>query len=394
MSDRWILHVDMDAFYASVEQRDNPELRGKPVIVGGSENRGVVAAASYEVRRFGVHSAMPTREALRRCPHAICVYPRMTHYQAISRQVFEVFHEFTPLVQGLSLDEAFLDVTASIAALGPAPQIAAEIKRRIRERTELTASVGVAPNKLVAKIASELRKPDGLVVVPPHEINATLDPLPIRKLFGLGAKTAPKVEALGIQTLGELRRSPIGPLRPIFGRYAELLQQRAAGVDNRPVIADWDEKQISAEETFEADIADRGQLHSEITRLSDRACARLRAKELVASCVNVKIRRSDFTTYTRQRHIEPPTQETRVVTAVATELLDAWLAKQPRAALRLLGVGVSGLAPSTQLDLFTVATTTKNRDLDGAVDRIRDKFGRGSLTRGSVLQRELKPGSK
>jgi DNA polymerase-4 len=394
MSERWILHVDMDAFYASVEQRDNPELRGKPVIVGGSSNRGVVAAASYEVRRFGVHSAMPTREALRRCPHAICVYPRMSHYQAISRQVFEVFHEFTPLVQGLSLDEAFLDVTASIAALGPAPQIAAQIKRQIRERTELTASVGVAPNKLVAKIASDLRKPDGLVVVPAHEINATLDPLPIRKLFGLGAKTAPKVEALGIQTLGELRRAPAGPLRPIFGRYVELLQQRAAGIDNRPEIAVWDEKQIAAVETFEPDLADRGQLHSEITRLADRACARLRAKELAASCVNVKIRRSDFTTYTRQRHIEPPTQETRVVTAVATELLDAWLAKQPRAALRLLGVGVSELAPSTQLDLFTIATTTRNRELDGAVDRIRDKVGRGALTRGRVLQRELKPGSK
>jgi DNA polymerase-4 len=337
---------------------------------------------------------MPTREALRRCPHAICVYPRMGHYQAISRQVFAVFHEFTPLVQGLSLDEAFLDVTASISALGPAPQIAAEIKRLIRERTELTASVGVAPNKLVAKIASELRKPDGLVVVPPHEVTATLDPLPIRKLFGLGAKTAPRIEALGIRTLGELRRAPVGPLRPIFGRYVELLQQRAAGIDNRPVIADWDEKQISAEETFENDIKDRGQLHSELTRLADRACARLRAKELVASCVNVKIRRGDFTTYTRQRHIEPPTQETRVVTAVATELLDAWLAKQPRAALRLLGVGVSELAPSTQLDLFTVTQTARNRDLDGAVDRIREKFGRGSLTRGSVLQRELKPGSK
>src|SRR5512137_2066298 len=184
-SQRWILHVDMDAFYASVEQRDHPQLRGKPVIVGGSGNRGVVAAASYEVRRFGVHSAMPTREALRRCPDAICVEPRIAHYAAVSRQIFAVFHEFTPLVQGLSLDEAFLDVTASLRALGSAEQIAGEIKRRIRARTELTASVGVAPNKLVAKIASDLRKPDGLVVVPAAEIRALLDPLSIRKLFGL-----------------------------------------------------------------------------------------------------------------------------------------------------------------------------------------------------------------
>ena len=197
-TDRAILHVDMDAFYASVEQRDRPELRGKPVIVGGAGGRGVVAAASYEVRKFGVHSAMPTREALRRCPDAICVAPRLSHYSAVSREIFSVFHEFTPLVQGLSLDEAFLDVTASITALGAAEHIAREIKRRIRERTELTASVGVAPNKLVAKIASDLRKPDGLVIVRPGDVTALLDPLPIRKPFGLGEKTAPKVEALGI----------------------------------------------------------------------------------------------------------------------------------------------------------------------------------------------------
>jgi len=394
VSERWILHVDMDAFYASVEQRDNPELRGKPVIVGGSSNRGVVAAASYEVREFGVHSAMPTREALRRCPHAICVRPRMAHYHAISEQIFAVFREFTPLVQGLSLDEAFLDVTASISALGSAPAIAAEIKRRIRDRTQLTASVGVAPNRLVAKIASDLRKPDGLVVVTPDIVHETLDPLPIRKLFGLGAKTAPKVEALGILTLGQLRRAPVDPLRPIFGRYVERLQQRASGIDDRPVIPDWEEKQISSEETFDEDISDRAKLQSELARLADRACARLRARELVANCVNVKIRRGDFTTYTRQRHIEPPTQETRVISAVAAELLDAWLATQPGAALRLLGVGVSELAPSSQLDLFTVADTTKNRGVDGAVDRIRERFGRFAVTRGLPGHRESKPGSK
>src|SRR5262245_52013050 len=198
MNERWILHVDMDAFYASVEQRDNPELRGKPVIVGGSSNRGVVAAASYEVRPFGVHSAMPTREALRRCPHAICVPPRFERYKAVSKLVFDVFREFTPVVEGLSLDEAFLDVTASQAALGSAEVIARHIRRLIRERTGLTASVGVAPNKLIAKIASDLRKPDGLVVVRPDEVTALLDPLPIRKLFGIGNKTAPQLEGMGI----------------------------------------------------------------------------------------------------------------------------------------------------------------------------------------------------
>ena len=385
-TDRAILHVDMDAFYASVEQRDRPELRGKPVIVGGAGGRGVVAAASYEVRKFGVHSAMPTREALRRCPDAICVAPRLSHYSAVSREIFSVFHEFTPLVQGLSLDEAFLDVTASITALGAAEHIAREIKRRIRERTELTASVGVAPNKLVAKIASDLRKPDGLVIVRPGDVTALLDPLPIRKLFGLGEKTAPKVEALGIHTLGELRLASSSRLRPIFGRYTERVQQRAAGIDDRPVIPDLDEKQISAEETFETDIADRSKLQAEIARLADKTCARLRAKELVAGCVTVKIRRKDFTTYTRQRHVEPPTQETKLVARVAAELLDAWLKTQPRAALRLLGVGVSELGADLQPDLFAAPQSEKNKQLDATVDQIRQKFGTVALKRASSLE--------
>ncbi len=385
MADRSILHVDMDAFYASVEQRDDPSLRGRPVIVGGTGPRGVVAAASYEVRKFGVHSAMPMREALRRCPDAACVHPRIPHYATVSQQIFAVFHEFTPLVQGLSLDEAFLDVTASTGALGPAEDMARQIKRRILERTGLTASVGLAPNRLVAKIASDLRKPDGLVVVRAGEVRALLDPLPIRKLFGLGAKTAPKVEALGIRTLGELSRAAPARLRPIFGRYAELVLQRAAGIDDRPVIPDLDEKQISAEETFDTDIADPARLRSEVARLADRACARLRAKELAAACVVVKIRRRDFTTCTRQRHIEPPTQETRLVATVATELLDAWLTTQPGSALRLLGVGLSELAPATQLDLFAAPESTRNRGLDTAVDRIRERYGSGALKRASTL---------
>jgi DNA polymerase-4 len=389
MDGRAILHVDMDAFYASVEQRDDPALRGRPVIVGGTGGRGVVAAASYEVRRFGVHSAMPVREALRRCPEAVCVPPRIGHYAAVSEQIFAVFHEFTPLVQGLSLDEAFLDVTASIGALGTAAHVAREIKRLVRERTELTASVGVAPNKLVAKIASDLGKPDGLVIVRPDEVRTLLDPLPIRRLFGLGAKTAPKVEALGIRTLGELRQASAARLRPIFGRYTERVQQRAAGIDDRPVVPDRDEKQISAEETFDSDIADHAKLRAEVVRLADQTCARLRARGLSAGCVTVKIRRGDFTTYTRQRRFEPPTQETRVVTSLATDLLDAWLVAQPRAALRLLGVGVSELAPATQLELFTAPQTEKDRQLDAAVDRIRERFGKVALTPASSL---LRPG--
>jgi DNA polymerase IV len=383
---RAILHVDMDAFYASVEQRDRPELRGKPVIVGGGGNRGVVAAASYEVRPFGVHSAMPTREALRRCPDAIVVPPRIAHYADVSRQIFAVFHEFTPLVQGLSLDEAFLDVTASLGVFGHAEHIAREIKRRIRERTALAASVGVAPNKLVAKIASDLRKPDGLVVVGPDAVRTLLDPLPVRKLFGLGPKTAPRLEELGICTLGELRQASPSRLRPIFGRYTERVQQRAAGIDDRPVVPDVDEKQISAEETFDTDIADRPRLHAELVRLADKACSRLRARRLSAGCVTVKIRRGDFTTYTRQRAFDPRTQETRVVARIAGELLDAWLTTQPRAALRLLGVGVSDLAEEVQADLFVAPESTRNRQLDAAVDEIRHRFGAVALRPASSIK--------
>jgi DNA polymerase-4 len=382
---RTILHVDMDAFYASVEQRDRPELRGLPVIVGGAGHRGVVAAASYEVRRYGVHSAMPTREAMRRCPEAIVVPPRIAHYAAVSAQIFEVFHEFTPLVQGLSLDEAFLDVTASREALGDGEHIARQIKRRIRERTELNASVGVAPNKLVAKIASDLRKPDGLVVVRDEDVRATLDPLPVRKLFGLGPKTVPRLESLGIHTFADLRSASPSQLRSIFGRYTERVQQRAAGIDDRPVLPDVDEKQVSAEETFDVDIRDPARLHAEVYRLADKACARLRARELAAGCVTVKIRRADFTTYTRQRALEPRTQETRVVTRIATELLDAWLATQPGAALRLLGIGVTDLAEQRQADLFAVPESTRNRQLDAAMDQIRTRFGRTALTRASSL---------
>jgi DNA polymerase-4 len=385
MDGRVILHVDMDAFYASIEQRDDAALRGRPVIVGGTGGRGVVAAASYEVRAFGVRSAMPMREALRRCPQAVCVQPRMSHYQAISRQIFAIFNEFTPLVQGLSLDEAFLDVTAGATLDGDGERVARQVKRRVRERTGLAASVGVAPNKLVAKIASDLEKPDGLVVVSAAEVNAVLDPLPVRRLSGLGAKTAARVEALGIRTLGQLRLADAARLRTVFGRHAELVRQRAAGIDDRPVVPDRDEKQISAEETFDADIAEPARLRSELVQLADRIGARLRAKGLTASCVVVKIRRGDFATCTRQRHFEPPTQETQVLTTIALELFESWRASEPGSALRLLGVGVSGLAPASQLELFTVPQTTRNRQLDATVDRIRERFGRVAVARASTL---------
>jgi DNA polymerase IV len=383
---RSILHVDMDAFYASVEQLDNPALRGKPVIVGGDGNRGVVAAASYEVRKFGVHSAMPTKQALQLCPHAICVRPRFDRYKAASNIVFGVFHEFTPIVEGLSLDEAFLDVTASRAAFGSAATIAQDIKQRIHSRTGLTASVGVAPNKLVAKIASDLRKPDGLVVVEPPDVQALLDPLSIRRLFGIGNKTAPHLEEIGIRTLGDLRAASESMLQPVFGRYASRMRARAAGIDDRPVIADWDEKQISAEETFDIDLVNRKQIHAELAQLADRMAVRLRDSGWLAGCVVVKIRRKDFKTYTRQASIRPLTNETKPLVTAAEALLDEWLAEQPRAAVRLLGIGARDLTLGSQLDMFAAPASRKNQSLDATLDTIRAKFGKSAVERGSSLR--------
>ena len=382
---RAVLHVDMDAFYASVELHDDPTLVGKPLIVGGVAGRGVVAAASYEVRKYGVHSAMPISTALRLCPHAVCVRPRMQRYKAVSDQVFSVFHEITPLVQGLSLDEAFLDVTASQELFGDSVAIARRIKARIREVTGLTASVGVATNKLVAKIASDLNKPDGLTIVPDERLREILDPLSVRRLPGLGRKTGAKVEAVGIQTLGELRGAPDSLLRPLFGRYTQRVRERAAGIDDRPVIPEHDEKSLSTEDTFAQDIGDPRVLQAELTRLAELACERLRRKQLTAGCIGVKIRRADFVTFTRQRAVAPPTHDGRTIGNVARELFARWLSEASGAKLRLLGVVLTDLSPASQLGLFedTPPHTTR---LDAALDEARARFGSGVLRRGNTIK--------
>jgi DNA polymerase-4 len=382
---RTILHVDMDAFYASVEEHDRPELKGKPLIVGGIRGRGVVAAASYAVRSFGVHSAMPMAEALRRCPQAICVAPRMSRYQEVSARVFEIFHEFTPLVEGLSLDEAFLDVSGSRRLKGDGVAIAAQIRREIRASTGLTASIGISHNKLLAKIASDLEKPDGVCRIGVDNLHATLDPLPVQKLFGVGRKSLPGVQAAGIHTFRDLRLATDETLWRAFGTHGRSMRDRASGQDDRPVVPDREEKSISSEETFATDLQDAALMRREVMGLADRTAARLRAQGFAAGLITVKIRRRDFATYTRQRSLQPPTQETAVISRLALALLDEWLRTQPDAAVRLLGVGAGDLQIPRQADLFTGAP--QESPLDAAIDGIRERFGQSLLTRASLLPR-------
>lgn len=385
---RSILHVDMDAFYASVEQRDNSELRGKPLVVGGGSNRGVVAAASYEAREFGVHSAMPMREAMRRCPDLLRVPPDMRHYQAVSKEIFAIFRDVTPLVEGLSLDEAFLDVTASVRLLGSDVEIAKQIRHRIRARTGLNASVGVAPNKLVAKIASDLGKPDGLCVVTQKTMQETLDPLPVRVIPGIGRETLARLKKISIATVGDLRTATDVQLATVFGRFAARTRDRAAGIDERPVIAARADKSISAEETFDSDLVDPVQMRHHLLRLSERTAGRLRAKHLVAGTVQIKIRRADFSTFTRQRILRPPSNGTEQIFGVARELLQDWLDQSGTASVRLLGVGSSDLAADAQPDLFAPDLPAGGTQLDQTIDQIRERFGSESLGRASTLEQE------
>ena len=386
-SARSILHVDMDAFYASVEQRDNAALKGLPVVVGGGTNRGVVAAASYEARVFGIRSAMPMAEAIRRCDHLVRVKPRMSHYKEASEKIFAIFREFTPLVEGLSLDEAFLDVTASVKLFGSPEKIATRIKQRILDDTALTASVGVAQNKLVAKIASDLDKPDGLTIVLPSDYRERLDPLPVRVIPGIGRETLKQLKQIRISSVRDLRLAQTRDLEPVFGRFTQKTKDRASGIDSRPVIPGREEKSISAEETFDQDLARRSDMNRELLRLADRTAARLRKSSLGAGTVQLKIRRADFSTCTRQRSVKPPANGTDQIYRVAKDLLNIWLASNPGAKIRLLGVGGSNLSPAEQPDLFDSEARQSSSAIDGTVDEIRQKFGSLSVSRAKTLDR-------
>lgn len=381
-----ILHVDMDAFYASVEERDNPSLVGRPVIVGGTEGRGVVAAANYAVREYGVHSAMPMVTALRRCPHAVCLPTRMDYYAEISRQIRAIFERYTPLVEPLSLDEAFLDVTGSQGLFGPAVEIGRRIKRDIRQELRLVASVGVAPNKFLAKLASDLEKPAGFVVVEPDRVQAFLDPLPIGRLWGVGKVTSKEFDRLGIRTIGQLGQLPVNVLTDLFGAAGEHYWRLARGLDERRVVPDREAKSISHETTFASDIADLEVLRAWMLELAEQVGRRLRRHKLKGRTVELKVRFADFRTITRSITLAEPTCITQELCQAGVELLSTRLPAS-HVPVRLLGFGVSGLSSSpSQSLLFDEGERQKHRQLDKLADSIQERFGRSALARGSGLE--------
>lgn len=344
-----ILHLDMDAFFAAVEQASKPSLRGKPVVVGGLGPRGVVSTASYEARVHGVHSAMAMAHARRLCPNAAYLIPRFGIYRQISETVMALLAEVSPLIEPLSLDEAFVDLEAGDAA-GDPRAVAEGLRARIRATTGLTASVGLAGSKLLAKIASEQAKPDGLVVVEPGTERALLDPLPVRTLWGVGPATAEHLRKAGIVTVAEIAHAGEAELVRLLGKaHGTSLHAMAAGLDNRPVVADRDVKSISVEDTFDSDLHDRAHVRYEIDRLADRCVQRLRGAGRSGRTVVVKVRRYDFSTLTRSETLRAPTDDPSVVRETARRLVEA---VDTTGGVRLLGVGVAGLADFTQEDLF------------------------------------------
>ncbi len=333
----------MDAFFASVEQRDRPELRGKAVVVGGDGRRGVVAAASYEARRFGVRSAMPAARARRLCPHAVFVRARHSLYREVSSEIFEVFARHSTLVEGLSLDEAFIDMTEAARRTAIAV-LARALKQEISARVGLTASIGAGQSKLVAKLASDYDKPDGLTIIEPHAVQRFLDPLPVRRLPGVGPSTGARLHDAGILTIGQLRRAPLDWLRPILGRQAEGFRDRAAGIDAREVSPVRTRRSISQESTFDRDLHELSDIE-DVIRQQARQCAdRLAERALYARTVHLKLRSGGFSTLTRSTTMAGYTRAEEAIAAAAIDLAHAWARYQSHVGVRLIGVGVSGLA--------------------------------------------------
>lgn len=382
-----ILHIDMDAFYASVEERDRPGLRGKPMVVGGHpDRRGVVAAANYAARLYGIRSAMPTAQAKRLCPRLIVLPPRHAYYARVSQQIRDIFHRYTPLVEPLSLDEAFLDVQHSHRLFGDATEIGRRVKLEIREELRLTASVGIAHNKFLAKIASDAGKPDGFLEVNPAGVQAFLDTLPVSKLWGVGRVGERRLHRHGIRTIGELRAHSPALLEELFGSRGATLWDLAHGRDQRPVVPDHKARSISHETTFAEDIGDVEALRGWLLDLTRQVALRLRRNRLRGRVVIVKIRFADFRTITRSRTLPQPTDVTQELWEAALALMLKNLPLRHRG-VRLLGFSVSGFGgvEPLQADLFGEPARAKNVRLDVVSDWIQTRYGRAALTRAAEL---------
>jgi DNA polymerase-4 len=376
--ERWIMHVDMDAFFASVEQLKHPEYRGRPVIVGGSSPRGVVSTASYEARAFGVHSAMPLFEAHRLCPQGIFVPGHMALYTEFSDEIMKIFKETSPLVEQLSIDEAFLDLTG-MEALGGAEKIAHGVQERIAADLDLTASVGLAPNKFLAKLASDLRKPHGFVVIKKEEAAAMLAPMSVRKIFGIGRKGAEHLARYGITTIGQLAKAPLSVLEKVFGINAQAVQYLALGIDNRPVVNEYEEKSLGKETTFEEDYRDYETLKAIMLDLVGQVGWRLRHQKLTGTTVTLKIKYADFKTITRSISATAPIRWDEEIAVLATKLLQKIDLRKP---VRLLGVSLSNLEALDTRPTLGFAEDEKMGKRNLAIDALKDKFGEQIIQRG------------
>lgn len=396
---RTILHVDLDAFYASVEQRDDPSLRGRPVIVGWPSRRGVVCAASYEARPSGVRSAMSMVEARQRCPEAVCIPPRMAHYAEVSRAFFGILEGFTPLVEGLSLDEAFLDVSGSALLFGDGVTIAKRIKEEVRRKLEIVASVGIAPVKFVAKIASDFGKPDGLLVVRPDEVLPFLHALPVGRLWGVGKVSEQQLRGLGFELVGDLAAAdPKSLARTLGEAHAAHLLALARGDDPRSVVPSRETISVGHEETFDHDLRDRGAARTALLAQGDEACRRMRAHGLRARTITVKIKYSNHELITRRTTLESPTADGFTVGATVETLLERIPHIEARG-IRLTGVSLSGLEPvghAPQLVLpgsesASDAVAERNHRLADTLDALGEKFGRGTVQRAVHIGARGKP---
>lgn len=389
---RTILHVDMDAFYAAVEQRDHPEYRGLPVIVGSDpkegKGRGIVATCSYEARQFGVHSAQPISKAWKLCPQGIFVQPDMEKYERVSGRVMDILREFTDLIEQISIDEAFLDVTGSRTLFGDGAGVAEKIKFRIREELGLTASVGVAANKFVAKVASDLKKPDGLVVVVPGSEKEFLAPLPVKRLWGVGPKTEAVLKKIGLERIGQIAEMPHGALTSLLGKSGAHLWQLANGIDDRAVVADEGFKSIGHETTFEHDTADPELLHNTLLELAGRVAGRLRANGVRARTIALKYREADFTTYTRRTTLNVPVNTAEGIFPVAERMMQTL--RRDGVRVRLIGVSASNLEidrGGQQMSLLELPPE-KDQRLAAALDSIARRFGGRAVTPAALVQRK------